>query len=235
MPILLQPAFILHRRPYRNTSLLLEIFSREHGRLGLVAHGATRSRSRLQGLLQPFTPLLLSWGGSGELGRLHSAEESAPPLLLLRNVALAGLYINELLVRLLPRHDEQPTLFAAYTHLLGALVTTTAEEPLLRCFEKCLLEELGYGLNLEHTADCGEPISAARQYRYVLNYGALPNESATDGIAISGRSLLALRDGQLHDPTLWGEIKQLTRAALREQLQGRSLKSRELYQARSSR
>ena len=142
--VLLQSAFILHRRPYRNTSLLLEAFSQEQGRLGLVARGVVAPKSRLKGLLQPFTPLLLSWTGVGELATLTTAEETALPIALPPNRGLAGLYVNELLVRLLPRLDPLPSLFVAYETLLAELATAPGEEPPLRRFEKRLLEELGY-------------------------------------------------------------------------------------------
>ena len=229
MPVLLQPAFILHRRPYRDSSLLLEVFSREYGRLGLIARGAAAPHSRLKGLLQPFTPLLLSWAGAGELATLRTGEEAGPPMALLRSRALAGLYVNELLARLLPRQDVQPALFAAYAILLEQLASAPDEEPPLRCFEKRLLDELGYGLNLERTADSGQPIVAEAQYRYVLDQGALAVATGPGGVPISGRSLLALREDRLTDPALWPEVKRLTRAALTEQLQGRALKTRELY------
>ncbi|MBL8260265.1 MAG: DNA repair protein RecO [Candidatus Competibacteraceae bacterium] len=232
MRALLQPAFILHRRPYLNTSLLLEAFSREHGRLGLVARGAMASRSRLKGLLQPFAPLLLSWSGAGELATLTVAEEAGRPLALPPNRVLPGLYANELLVRLLPRLDSQPSLFDAYERLLAELAAASAEEPALRRFEKTLLDHLGYGLNLEREADSGTPIVAEEHYRYVLDRGPLAAAGAQAGVPISGRSLLALRDGDLSDPALLAEIKRLTRAALAEQLRGQALKTRALYRVK---
>ena len=112
MRVLLQSSFVLHRRPYRDTSLLLEVFSQEYGRLGLVARGAVSPRSRWKGLLQPFAPLLLSWSGAGELATLTAAEEAGCPIPLPPHRVLAGLYINELLLRLLPRLDPHPGLFA---------------------------------------------------------------------------------------------------------------------------
>lgn len=232
MRVLLQPAFILHRRPYLNTSLLLETFSREQGRLGLVARGASAPRSRLKGLLQPFTPLLLSWTGAGELATLTGAEEAGRPVPLPPNRVLAGLYVNELLVRLLPRQDAQPGLFAAYETVLAELATADGEEPPLRRFEKKLLEELGYGLTLDREAASGVPIVAEERYRYVLDRGPLAASQSRTGVPISGRGLLALRDGILADPAVLKEVKRLTRAALAEQLRGRTLKTRELYRVK---
>lgn len=227
--VLLQPAFILHRRPYRDTSLLLEAFSREYGRLGLIARGAASSRSRLKGLLQPFTPLLLSWMGDGDLATLHGGEEAGRPISLLQNRALAGLYVNELLVRLLPRRDVQPDLFAVYETLLTELAAAPDEEPPLRRFEKRLLEELGYGLSLDREVASGQPIVAEAHYRYILDQGPLAADRTGEGVPISGQGLLALREGLFTDPAVLKEVKRLTRAALAEQLQGRALKTRELY------
>ncbi|CDH45241.1 MAG: DNA repair protein RecO [Candidatus Competibacteraceae bacterium] len=231
MRALLQSAFILHRRPYRNTSVLLEVFSQERGRLGLVARGAAAPKSRLKGLLQPFAPLLLSWSGVGELAALIAAEEAGLPIALPPNRVLAGLYVNELLVRLLPRLDPLPGLFAAYEVLLAELVTVPGEEPPLRRFEKRLLEELGYGLTLDCEAISGMPIVAEEHYRYVLDRGPLAVHRTELGVPISGQGLLALRDGILVDPTVLSEVKRLTRAALAVQLHGRALKTRELYRS----
>ena len=228
MRVLLQPAFILHRRPYRDASLLLEILGQDHGRLGLVARGAAVPRSRWKGLLQPFAPLLLSWNGAGELATLTVAEEAGRPIPLPPNRVLAGLYVNELLLRLLPRLDPHPGLFTAYATLLVELAAASGEEPPLRRFEKRLLEELGYGLTLDCEASSGAPIVAEEQYCYVLDRGPLAARDQT-GVPISGRGLLALRDGILSDPAVLREVKRLTRAALAEQLRGRALKTRELY------
>lgn len=229
MRVLQQPAFVLHRRPYQERSLLLEVFSRDYGRLGIIAYGAAATRSRLKGLLQPFTPLTLSWNSRGELARLQDAEELGLPWALLHSKVLAGLYVNELLVKLLPRHDPQPQLFTFYSALLSVLSSAEPEEPALRRFEKQLLAELGYGLNLEHAVDSGQPIVAEAHYCYVVDHGALGSANTGQGVSVSGRGLLALREDILSDPLLLQEVKRLTRAALAAQLKGRALKTRELY------
>jgi DNA repair protein RecO (recombination protein O) len=234
MRVLLQPAFILHRRPYRNTSLLLDALSRDHGRIALVARGATAPRSRLKGVLQPFTPLLLSWSGADDLATLIGAEASALPTALPPHRILAGLYVNELLVRLLRRLDPQPVVFAAYQTLLTELAQAASEEPALRGFEKQLLDQIGYGLSLDCEAVSGQPIVAETQYCYVLDQGPLTADRNAVGVPISGQGLLALRDGRFADPEVWREIKHLTRAALAEQLRGRALKTRELYRFRQA-
>lgn len=232
MRVLLQSAFILHRRPYLNTGLLLEAFSHQYGRLGLVARGATSPRSRLKGLLQPFVPLLLSWTGVGELATLTAAEEAERPQPLPPKQLPAGFYANELLVRLLARHDPLPELFLAYQTLLDDLARLSDEEPGLRRFEKKLLEQLGYGLTLDREAVSGAPIVAEARYRYVLDQGPLAAHQTQAGIPISGHGLLALRDGVLEHSSVLKEVKRLTRAALAEQLRGRAVKAREMYRVK---
>jgi DNA repair protein RecO (recombination protein O) len=229
MPVALQPAFVLHRRPYRNTSLLLEVFSRDHGRVGLVARGVRTPRSRLKGLLQPFTPLRLSWSGRGDLMNLVGAEESAAPIPITPARAVSGLYLNELLLRLLQRHDPYPDLFEPYRRVLETLTQADGEERGLRIFEKHLLAALGYGLLLDSEALSGAPIQPRSMYRYVLDRGPIDAERRQAGITICGSSLLALaREEALDDPTTLREIKRLTRAAIAVHLQGRPLKTREL-------
>ena len=231
MQIVLQPAFVLHRRPYRDTSLLLEAWTLEQGRLGLVARGVRTRRSRWQGLLQPFQPLLLSGSGKGELLTLTTAEEAGRPLPPPPARWLSGLYVNELLLRLLPRHDPHPGLFAAYQTVLEALADPSTEEAALRIFETRLLAALGYGLLLDTDTDSGAPITAERVYRYVLEQGPCSLARTAVGILISGKSLLALRQEKLADAGVLREAKRLTRAALSVYLQGRPLQTREVLAA----
>jgi DNA repair protein RecO (recombination protein O) len=182
-------------------------------------------------LLQPFQPLLLSGAGKGELLTLTVAEEAGRPLPPPPARWLSGLYVNELLLRLLPRHDPHPGLFAAYQAVLEALTGPVAEEVALRIFEKRLLAELGYGLLLDAEADSGAPIVAERVYRYVLERGPCSLAPTAGGILISGKSLLALRQENLADAGVLREAKRLTRAALGVYLQGRPLQTRKLLAA----
>ena len=159
----LEPGFVLHHRPFRDTSLLLEVLSMEHGRVGLVARGARGPRSRLKGLLQPFRPLLLSWQLRGELGTLTAAESaavSAPPPS--GGERLLGLYyLNELLLRLTARLDPHPGLYQGYAAAVAALADQAALAPELRRFEKRLLDVLGYGPELRFDAT-GWPVASKR-------------------------------------------------------------------------
>jgi DNA repair protein RecO (recombination protein O) len=230
--IALQPAYVLHSRPYRDTSLLLEVFTAEHGRLGLVARGARRkSRGGSGGaLLQPFTPLLLSFTGRAELKTLTAVEAAGLAQVLQGDRLFSGMYLNELLVRLLHRHDPNPTLFAAYSAALQSLAAEADVEVSLRRFELRLLEELGYSFDLAAEGDTGEAVQEDRWYQYHSHCGLV----AGDGIAepstpaFSGSDLLRMARGQFG-----GEVRQtakrLLRLALSEHLGGAPLRSRELF------
>lgn len=226
--IQLQPGYILHQRAYRDTSLLLEVFTAEHGRFGLVARGARGPKSRNRGLLQLFQPLLLSWVGRAELGTLTGVESNGSSPRLTGTVLYSGFYLNELMMRLLQRLDPHPELFKAYADALQDLQYAT-ERP-LRLFEKRLLAALGYGLLLQHTADTGEPIEASRLYQYQLETGPAAVEQAPpQALCLQGSSLLSLAADQLHDAQSLSDCKRLMRAALGLYLGERKLKTREVF------
>lgn len=233
--VLLQPGYVLHRRPYRDSSLLLEMLTPQFGRVGLVARGARQPKSRLHGALQPFRPLLVSWSGGGELATLTAAEGDGAVPWLSGSALMGGFYINELLVRLLHRFDPHPGLYTIYHATVQALAAldpaAPALEPPLRLFEKHLLEEVGYGLVLEHDAEQGRPIEAECLYVYHLLHGPVPVHGEPprgDPLVVRGRSLLDLARGWFQDETSLREAKRLTRAALAEQLGSRPLASRSL-------
>lgn len=224
----LEPGFILHHRPFRDTSTLLETWSAAHGRVGLVARGARGPRSRLRGVLQPFRPLLLSWQLRGELGTLTGAEPlGVVPRLPAGGDGLMGLYyLNELLLRLTARLDPHPELYEAYATAVGALSTGAALAPELRRFEKRLLDALGYGPELRRDA-AGRELDPAGSYRYEPTLGLAPCRPETAG-ALLGASLLALADGTPCGPRALADARRLLRAALDEHLDGRPLKTREM-------
>lgn len=223
----LQPAFVLHRKPYRETSLLVEAFTRDYGRVGLVARGVRRGKSRMAGLLQPFQPLLLSWSGKGELHSLTGAEQGGPPTLFQGRTVISGFYLNELLLRLLQRADPHPQLFADYATAIQAL--GTREDPTLRAFEIALLDALGYGLSLEFDIH-GQPIEADSLYHYRLEEGPVRCASAPAGaLLMHGRTLIGLNQQSLETPEVLSEAKRLLRTALAIYLGNRPLASRALY------
>ncbi len=221
----LTPAFVLHRRPYRDTSLLLELFTATHGRVGAVARGARGPRSRLRGVLQPFQPLRCSWRGRGELHTLTQAEAAGMPLLLTPPHTLYGLYLNELLIRLWPRDDPAPALFARYGHTLAALAGPDPETA-LRVFERDLLAELGYALELQHDVH-GRPLEAER--RYHCRPGQPPHPVAAGEDGLPGEALLDLAAGRPSRHR--AGLRRLTRTALAPLLGGRPLRSRALFRA----
>ena len=223
----LEPAYILHHYPYRDSSLLLEVFTRGYGRLGLVARGARSAKARWNGQLQGFRPLLLSWSMRGELGTLTGVDAPEGSGTLAGRSLLSGYYLNELILRLLTRHDPHPALFAVYEQAIGGL--DAGEEPALRIFEKRLLQELGYGLLLVHEADTGRPVEAGLLYEYLLERGPVRCDNVrNNGIFLQGSSLLALQNDALVDPLACREVKRLMRAALTLYLGPRPLRTREV-------
>ena len=220
----LHAVYVLHRRNYRDSSFLVEVFSRDHGRLGVVARGARRRRSPWPAMLQPFYPLLLSWSGRGELKTVTDVEPNGGLSRLAAPVIFSGLYINELLIKLLAREDPHPRLFDCYDETVAQLAGLSAEssmamqeQRILRIFEKRLLEELGYRLLLDEEAGSGRPVEAQAVYLYRTHSGPVPLPDDTPGDAeqgIRGRSLQAFSREQLDDWESLRAAKRITRAAL---------------------
>jgi len=229
MRIAQEPAFVLHHHDYSETSLLLEVFTRTHGRLGLLAKGARRARSPLRAALIPFQPLVVSFSGRGELPTVTAAEPLAPAPLLGGELLFCGLYLNELLLRLLHRHDPHEHLFDRYAEALGHLAANTRTEAVLRIFEKRLLDEIGYGLVLDHDVEQGTPVRPEAMYRYQPERGAVPDAADRDGVRISGRSLLALATEDLGEAQALHDAKSLLRTLLARHLGDRPLLTRNLF------
>lgn len=225
------PGFVLHQRPYRETSALLEIFTPTHGRVGLVARGVRSPKSRRRGELQVFRALRLSWNERGELGSLTGVEADGPGFHLAGASLYSAFYLNELLVRLLVRNDPHPALFDRYRVALRGLSDQAADiELTLRLFEKHLLQETGYGLLLDVDCQTGEPVQPDRLYDYHLEAGPLEvAPGATKGFLFPGSSLLALAQEQDFNVAVLRDAKRLMRAALNLYLGGKPLKSRELF------
>ena len=222
--------WVVHRRPFRDTSLLLELLTRDQGRIGAVARGARGQRSRWRGVLEPFQPVLVDWRGRGELATLVFAEPGGRPLQFPGTRLAAAFYLSELVLRLLQREDPAPDIFDAYGDALHGLADTGSAEDLpLRLFEKRLLDALGYGLLLDAAADSGEPVTATGIYRYELEHGPIPVAPGGGGLVVSGATLLALAQEQLEDEAQRGEAQRLLRAALRLYIGERPLQSRALY------
>ncbi|MDR2196145.1 MAG: DNA repair protein RecO [Gallionellaceae bacterium] len=223
-----QPAFILHSYPFRETSLILEVFSREHGRVPMVARGARRPRSVLRGLLMGFQPLELSWFGKGEVRTLHSAEWQGGQPHLQGTALLCGFYLNELLLNLMARDDPHEQLFDYYRQALMRLAHEDDHAAILRGFEKRMLQELGYALPLEYVAGTETPIHPAATYRYAVERGALPDDGEVPGVPVAGKTLLDMAADDYEDPVSAQQSKQLMRVLLNHYLAGKVLHTREL-------
>lgn len=222
-------AFVLHRRDYGNTSLLLEIFAAGRGRFPAIAKGARRPRHPTSALLQPFQPLWLEAIGRGEVLTLTRVEAAAPAIGLVGRPLLCGFYLNELLVRLLGRDDPHDPLFAFYHAALTGLACGDELESVLRQFEIRLLDELGYALALDTEAGAGVPV--VPDGLYVLDPGLGVRRALAEDAAgvLGGATLLALARGDRLAPHQVREARVLLRALLEPHLGGRPLKSRELF------
>jgi len=220
-----QPAFVLHARPYRETSLLVECLTRDHGRIGLVARGVRKERARLQrAQLEPFQRLELDLILKGELATLRTAEAVGVVMRLTGAAGFSGLYLNELVVRLTARQDPNPELFEHYERTLRRLA---AGEPLawtLRRFERDMLESLGYALQLDSNAFDGEPLEATLSYFYDPEAGVIPGRPG-DQRAIRGLDLLALRDDEAPDAAGLASLRRMMRHVITFHLGGGELKA----------
>lgn len=217
------PAFVLHGRPYKETSALVDLFTPQ-GRLRAVLRGA---RGKSGSLARPFLPLEIELRGKGELKNLARLEPNGIPNLLHGEVLFSGLYLNELLIRLLPAQDPHPALFEHYAATLQALATGHPLQPLLRTFEWRLLDELGYGFALAQDIH-GQPLAPDIHYRLLPDAGLEAVDHLQPGLFL-GRDLLALAEADWQQPASLGTAKRLMRQALAPHLGGRPLVSRELF------
>ena len=220
-----EPAFVLHSRPWRETSLIVDVLTRHHGRIGLVARGARRQTSSLKTRLIPFQPLTLSWFGKSQLRTLHAAEWQGGGLMLRGHALMCGFYLNELLLRLLPDSDAHEGLFDLYAMTLSALNAHQDVEPVLRRFELDLLSELGYAQPLGHL-DNNDALHPGSRYSYTLGHGVTAWQRDTPGYL--GKTLLDLASGDLSDPITLAEGKILMRSLLAYYLGDKPLATRQL-------
>ncbi len=224
--------FVLHRYPYGETSLLVEAFTYAFGRVGLVARGVRRAGKAFAGAhLRPFQPLLLSWSGRGELGTLVRAEAPEGAIELEGNAVWWAFYINELVLRLLHRHEAHADLYVAYDEALRALAASGCREEVLRIFEKRLLAGLGYGLALRRDARSGEPVEPQTDYRYLVDEGPIAGGDGREGLKVKGATLIALAQEAFTDGDQLREAKVLLRGALAVLLGDKPLHTRSLLRS----
>ena len=227
-----EPGFILHTIPYRETSLLVDVFSLNYGRVRCVAKGFRKPNKKgIAKTLFPYTEHHFQWQGRGELKTLIQAEPIQAPVFLKQEALFVGLYSNELLYKLLHQNDPHPSLYRFYHQFMSHLSASGLDQAELRRFEMLLLEELGYGLVLGSEADSGQAVSAEDLYYYIPDQGLklLQDQTATNINAFSGADVLALSRGELEKPSVLRTAKQLTRQVIDFYLDGNELNSRELY------
>jgi len=230
--VALQPAYVLHSQPFQNTSLLVDFFTMDYGRVRAVAKGARSAKSKHRSLLQLFQPLLVSLSGRGELKTLTGLESSLGALRLEGQRLFSGMYINELLMRLLMNHVEHKQLYLAYQDTIAALQGDSAIHLLLRQFELCLLSELGYGINLDSDCHTHEPIDVERSYRFTPDIGfqvLVDDCQHNSSKAYLGSHIVSLREHDLTDTEVVKAAKRLLRTALAAHLGGKALHSRSLF------
>ena len=223
-----QDSFLLHAHPWRETSLVLDLFSREHGRVALVAKGARRPTSQWRGVLMAFQPLWASWSGKGEVKTLTDVEWQGGQALLTGSALLCGYYANELLTRLLPREDGHPGLFDAYRSLLGALASAERQDPALRGFELALLAELGYAPSFDQDLD-GDAVQPDGRYVFIIEQGPAKAQAHLGLPAFDGQTLLDLARRDLSRPATLAQAKGLMRRLIAHLMGGLPLESRRIF------
>jgi len=219
-----EAGYVLHTYAYKESSLIVEAFTRRHGRMSLLARGARRPRSALRGVLLAFYPLRFSWSGTAELRTLMGAEWSGALQALGGRGLMCGFYLNELLLRLLPREDPHEGLFDYYGEALARLSVKDDHAPVLRTFEKRMLAELGYAPLLEREAASGAPVEPQRRYGYEADRGPVALRNGEP--AVSGQTLLDMAADDYSRPQTRDEARMLMRTLIAQRLHGQVLHTR---------
>lgn len=226
----LEPGYVLHTYPYKETSLIVEALTRRHGRVALLARGARRPRSAMRGVLLAFHPLRLTWSTSAEMGTLIGAEWGGGQKSLAGVGLMCGFYLNELLLRLLPRDDAHESLFDAYGAALARLSESGAagsgQSAVLRGFERRMLAELGYAPVLDRDAENGAAIEPGKHYAYEAERGPVETRRDNGESVVSGRTLLDMAADDYADARTREEARRLMRALIADRLGGQSLHTR---------
>lgn len=233
-----QPAYILHHRPFRDSSQILDMVTRDHGKVAVVARGSRGVKSRLAGVLRPFLPLSVSWVARSDLGTLTGAESAGPPIGLRGDAMLSAFYVNELLLNFLHRHDPQSDIYDLYAEVIVLLGSTANIAESLRSFELRLLSLLGYAVNLQYESGARVPLDPLRSYEYRMEEGPVPVERAEGRLVFSGAQLSSMAAEEFNDPAILAAASRLLREVIAHHLGGKELKSRkvllELHRGRLS-
>lgn len=222
-----EPAFVLHRRAWRETSLIVDLLTRSAGRIAAVARGARSPRSAWFGLAEPFRLLNVSWLRRGDMATLTGIDLAGRSPMLKGTSLWCGFYANELLLKLLQRDDPDSELFDAYANLLPELTDAANQAPALRRFECRLLDALGVLPDLSETAGDAAPVEALGRYRVDPVVG--PEPAASDASGYPGRLLLALANRQRIDHGDAGDARRLMRTLIEYHLDGRKLKTPSMF------
>jgi DNA repair protein RecO (recombination protein O) len=223
-----EPGYVLHHRPFRDSSQILDLLTRDHGRIAVVARGSRGGKSRLAGVLRPFMPLRVSWVAKTDLGTLTGAESAGPPAGLRGDALLSAFYVNELMLNFLHRDDPQPEVFALYAQTVSDLNRREDVAPALREFEMEFLGLLGYALNLDHEGGGNEPIEAQRHYDYRVEQGPVPVQREEGSLVFDGATLQGIAARRFDDPEVLRGANRLLRAVIAYHLGGKELQSRKV-------
>jgi DNA repair protein RecO (recombination protein O) len=224
----LQPGYVLHHRPFRDTSQILDILTQDHGRIAVVARGSRGSRSRLAGLLRPFAPLRVSWVARSDLGTLTGAEAAGGPPDLRGDALLSAYYVNELMLFFLHRDDPQPEIFSLYADTVAALAARAGVAATLREFELELLGLLGYAVSLDQEAGTHEDVVADRYYDYRVEQGPVRVERDSGPLVFRGETLQAIGARKFDDEDVLRAASRLLREVIAYHLGGKELQSRKV-------
>jgi DNA repair protein RecO (recombination protein O) len=223
-----QPGYVLNHRPFRDSSQILDILTRDHGKIAVVARGSRGSKSRLSGVLRPFLPLRVSWFAKSDLGTLTGAEAGGPPAGLRGDALLSAYYVNELLLHFLHRHDPQPDIYELYAGTISRLVASAEISAILRNFELDLLGLLGYALGLEHEAGTRADVVPEHNYDYRVEQGPVPVDRGEGPLVFPGSVLLAIGGRQFDDTDVLRAAGRLLRTVIHHHLGGKELQSRKV-------
>lgn len=223
-----EPAWLLHHRPFRDTSRILDVLTRQHGRVSLVARGSRSAKSRLRGILRPFMPLAVSWFSRSDMGTLTGAEIGGAPVSLGGDALLSGYYLNELLINLLHRHDPQPEIFDAYAATVRGLASGERIAAQLRQFEMEFLRLLGYALNLSVDSETGLPLEANRRYEYRAELGPVAAGEREGAMMFTGSELESIDRRAFAGNDVLEGANRLLRGVIAYHLNGKELKSRKV-------
>lgn len=225
-----QSCWILHHRPYRETSNIIDVFTKEFGRISLIAKGARSAKSKFRGLLRPFSPLSVSWISSSNLGTLIDMEVNGNPILLFGDSLLSGYYLNELIIKLLHKDDSQNEIFDLYTSTIIELSKTNNIAPILRNFEIDLLKLIGYEINLDSEYITGDPLEASNLYEYSPGLGFEKTKKKTGLMIFHGDEIQLIKLKGFQSKNVLKSANRLLRNTIAFHLDGKILKTRKVLE-----